>query len=306
LYGVVSSILPDGGLYLGDIGALLNDYYYPTDLGLEIQGCAKTMGIPHGWLALFNIGYEVSDACTSIVAQTNGGQIYQARNMDFWAGMGFTDTLKNITFIGNFQKGGKTVFYTTSFAGYVGALSGMRLNGYSLTINTRFYPQGLGDMFYEIIAAIMERNASLVSFLSRKVLENISDYPSALQQLSNDELIADVYYTMAGVSAGQGAVISRNRLNATNVWQLNAPSRWYEVQTNYDHWTNPPWFDDRVVPANRGMDALGRNSLSLDGMLNVLSIKPVLNIQTTYTILACPAEGTYKCYTRWCPYPCVE
>jgi len=306
LYGVVSSILPDGGVYLGDVGAFLNDYYYPTDYGQEIKACGPQLGVPYGWLALFNLGYEVSDACTSIVAQTTSGKIYHARSMDFWAGMGFTDTLKNITFISNFQRGGKTVFLGTSFAGYMGLLSGMKPNAFSVTIDTRFYPQGLGDMFYEIMAAITEKNASLVSFLSRQVFENEWNWPSAVKQLSNTELIADVYYIVAGVSAGQGAVISRNRKNATDVWILDSPKRWFEVETNYDHWTNPPWFDDRVVPANRGMEAMGQQKLSLDGMLEVLSIKPVLNIQTTYSILASPADGIYKCYTRWCPYPCVE
>lgn len=99
LYSVVSNLLSNGAGYLGDIGAFLNDYYFPSDYGQEIKGCAPLLGIPHGWLALFNLGYEVSDACTSIVAQTKSGKIYHARNMDFWAGMGFTDTLKNITFI---------------------------------------------------------------------------------------------------------------------------------------------------------------------------------------------------------------
>jgi len=306
MYNVVASLLPNGGEYIGDIGAFLNDFYYPSDYGQEIKGCAKLLGVPYGWLALFNLGYEVSDACTSIVAQTTSGKIYHARNMDFWAGMGFTDTLKNITFISNFQKGGKTLFQGTSFAGYVGILSGMKPNAFSITIDTRFYPQGLGDMFYEVIAAIMETNASLVSFLSRKVFENENNWPSAVQQLSQNQLIADVYYIVAGVSSGQGAVISRNRLNATDVWILDPPKRWFEVETNYDHWENPPWFDDRVVPANRGMEAMGQQKLSLTGMLDVLTIKPVLNIQTTYTILACPADGTFRCYTRWCPYPCVE
>jgi penicillin V acylase-like amidase (Ntn superfamily) len=41
----------------------------------------------------------VSDACTSIVAQTPDGTVLHGRNLDFWAGMGFTDSLKNLTFI---------------------------------------------------------------------------------------------------------------------------------------------------------------------------------------------------------------
>lgn len=72
------------------------------------------MGVPYGWIAMLNIGYEISgkysrplsnfsDACTSIVAQTPDGKILHARNLDFWAGMGFTDTLKNMTLVAEFQ-----------------------------------------------------------------------------------------------------------------------------------------------------------------------------------------------------------
>ncbi len=97
-------------------------------------------------------------------------------------------------------------------------------------------------------------------------------------------------------------------MNATDVWRLNTPTRWFEVQTNYDHWQQPPWFDDRVVPANHAMNNdVGQKNLSLQLMFDqVLSLKPVFNIQTTYSILACPADGTYTSYTRYCPYPCVE
>jgi len=295
-----------GGYALNEVGTILNEYYFPPELSQEIQGCASALGVPLGWATLFNIGYEVSDACTSIVAQTSDGTIIHARNLDFWAGMGFTDSLKDMTFIADFQQGGKTLFKTTGFAGYVGALSGIRPGGFSVTINTRFYRQGVWEMFYEIIAAVEETNASLVSFLTRDVLTRRSDYPSALNELSNTELIADVYYILAGVKPGQGAVISRNRFNATDVWQLNAPSQWYVLETNYDHWEQPPWFDNRVVPAENALKAMGQSRLTMSGLFNVLSTKPVLNIQTTYTILSVPKNGTWMSWTRWCEFPCVE
>jgi len=306
LINTVSGILRDGGAGLEEIGRFLNDYYFPTELALEIQGCASAMGISYGWISLLNIGYEVSDACTSIVAQTPDGKIYHARNLDFWDGMGFTDSLKEMAFQVEFQKGGETQFYATTFSGFVGILSGMKPNAFSVTIDTRFYPQGVSQMFYEIIAAIVEKNASLVTFLSREVFQNENSFNAAVENLSGDTLIADVYYIVAGVSAGEGAVISRNRMNATDVWMLDAPTRWFEVETNYDHWEQPPWFDDRVKPANTAMNTMGRTDLTLEGMFNVLSVKPVLNMQTTYSILACPADGTYASFTRWCPYPCVE
>jgi len=83
-----------------------------------------------------------------------------------------------------------------------------------------------------------------------------------------------------------------------------APPVFFEVQTNYDHWTQPPWFDDRTVPAENGMNALGQANLSLKGMLGVLSIKPVLNLMTTYSILASPADGSYETLGRFCNDPC--
>jgi len=265
------------------------------------------LGVPYGWLTLFNLGYEVSDACTSIVAQTNEGYILHARNMDFWEGMGFTSTLKNLAIHATFTKGGKQFFEATAFPGYVGILSGMKPNAFSITIDTRFYPEGISEFFYEVIAAITEKNASLVSLLSRSVFQYENDFNAALQNLANGTLIADVYYIMAGTKPGEGVVISRNRENAADIWLLDAAKgRWYEVQTNYDHWEQPPWFDNRVDPANNAMNAMGRNAATLDNMFKVLTVKPVLNIQTTYSILANPSNNTFYAYSRYCPYPCVE
>jgi len=298
-------LFPGNGVALSDLGKTLNLVYF-HEFGGELRGCAEELGVDYGWLTLFNLGYEVSDACTSIVAQTNDGTILHARNMDFWEGMGFTATLKELAFEVSFQTGGKTIFTATSFSGFVGVLSAIKPGAFSMTIDTRFYPQGLAQMFYEVIAAITEKNASLVTFLAREVFENENDFGAALHGLSDGELIADVYYIVAGISAGEGAVISRNRQNATDIWMLDSPTRWFEVQTNYDHWEQPPWFDNRVTPANNAMKAMGQNNVTLSGMFSVLSVKPVLNLQTTYTILACPADGTYKSFARYCEYPCVE
>jgi len=306
LMNTVNSILPDRGATIEVIGTVLNDFYYPKEYANEIAGCAAFLGISTGWATLFNLGYEVSDACTSIVVQTSNGEILHGRNLDFWAGMGFTDSLKNMTFIADFVKGGKTLFKATTFAGFVGVLSGIKPGAFSVTINTRFYPQGVGDMFYEIIAAIQEKNASLVSFLSRKTLTNENSFDAGVNNLCNDELIADVYYTVAGSSPGQGAVISRNRQNASDIWRLAPPKQWYLVQTNYDHWKQPPWFDNRVIPAEKVLNSIGQSRVTLTGLMQTLSTKPVLNLQTTYSILSVPRNASWQSWTRWCPFPCVE
>jgi len=292
---------------LSDLGKTLNWVYFPLEFGAEIRGCADELGVDYGWLSLFNLGYEVTDGCTSILAQTVDNKILHVRNMDFWDGIWLTNHLKNLAFSAQYQSKGKTLFHATTFAGYVGVLSGMRPNGFSISIDTRNYPAGIGQLFYEVIAAITEKNASLVSFLTRHTLTRIDNFEDAVKNLSNDLLIADVYYIVGGVSANQGAVISRNRNNASDVWRLQSPSRWYEVQTNYDHWKKPPWFDNRVDPANHAMDTLGRNALSLDSLFKeVLSVKPVLNLQSTFAMLTSAATGEYRSYARNCPYPCAE
>ncbi len=74
----------------------------------------------------------------------------------------------------------------------------MKPNGFSVTIDTRFYPDGPWELFYEVIAAIQEKNASLVSFLSREVFTNEQGFEAAVENLSNAKLIADVYYIVAG------------------------------------------------------------------------------------------------------------
>jgi len=103
LYNLVTNILPGNGVRIEYIGELINSFI-PTEYAEEIKGCASAIGVPYGWLTLFNLGYELTDDCTSIVAQTVDGKILHARNMDFGEGMGFTDTLRQVAFLGDMQK----------------------------------------------------------------------------------------------------------------------------------------------------------------------------------------------------------
>jgi len=136
-------------------------------------------------MTILNVGYELSDACTSIIARTPSGKVYHGRNMDFWDGIFFTGALKNLTAQVNWQKGGKTVLVSTQFVGYAGILSGMSPEVFSVTIDSRFYPEGLSQLFYEAIYAIETKNATLVSFLTRDALLGCTNFSSAVDMLSN-------------------------------------------------------------------------------------------------------------------------
>eukprot|EP01092_Planopodium_desertum_P010520 TRINITY_DN468_c0_g2_i2.p1 TRINITY_DN468_c0_g2~~TRINITY_DN468_c0_g2_i2.p1 ORF type:complete len:508 (-),score=112.70 TRINITY_DN468_c0_g2_i2:116-1570(-) len=306
LLSVVEGLLLYNGTEIATFGRFINSLL-PTEYGQEIQGCAAAMGYDYGWITLINIGYEASDACTSIIAQTEDGTILHSRNLDFWMGMEFTDTLKGLALIVNATRGGQTAYKMSSLAGFVGALSGQVPYGFSVTIDTRFYPDGVIELFEEVVAALEEKNATLVALLTRDALNNSKDWNGAMEILSNDWLVADVYYIVAGVNPGEAAVITRNRTDAADIWVIDpSAGRWFEVETNYDHWEPAPWFDDRRDPANTYMNAMGQADLTLAGMYEVMSTKPVLNLQTTYTFLSIPKNGTYSTVARYCPYPCTQ
>jgi N-acylethanolamine-hydrolysing acid amidase len=280
----------------------------PAEYRLEINGCSRAVfgntTDLHGWLTILNLGYELTDGCTSIVAKNIDGTVMHGRNMDFWAGGPLTNTLKDVTFIADVYKNGTRQYVSTNFVGFMGVLSGQRPGGYSVTINTRYYPQGLKELFEEIYYALRD-GYSPVSFVLRDVLTATAEYSEALKQLSYIPLIADVYYTIAGID--DGAVITRNRTAPDNVWSISdgGVGGWYVLQTNYDHWKPVPWFDNRRGPGMDAMNAIGTKML-LGGLLEVLSTKPVLNIQTTYTMLSAPKYEKYYTVTRYCEYPCVE
>jgi hypothetical protein len=123
-----------------------------------------------------------------------------------------------------------------------------------------------------------------VSFATRDALMTATSYTEAVSQLSSTKLIADVYYIVAGTSTGQGAVISRNRTTAVNVWNITESKfKWFVLETNYDHWKPAPWYDDRRDAAIEALHQLGQQDVKSGALLHkVLSVKPVLNIQTVY------------------------
>lgn len=304
IYQTVMAVTPTKLMnVLSDMGLLVLSHL-PQEFADEIRGGAEAFDIPASVLTLLNLGYELTDDCTSIVAQTQDGKIIHARNLDFGAGMAFTDDLRNMTVQVEFQTGGKTVYRGITFVGFVGLLSGIKPGGFSVTVDTRSVP-AIWDMLENLVEAIVLRGAAVNSFLIRQVLLSKNSYTEALNIFSNNPLIAPVYLILAGANPGEGAVITRNWTAAVDVWSLDPSSnRWYVLETNYDHWEEPPWYDERRYYANEGMQAMGQAGLSMDGLLKVLSIKPVLNRLTTYSVLMIPKDDYIKGYGRYCNDPC--
>ena len=53
-------------------------------------------------------------------------------------------------------------------------------------------------------------------------------------------------------------MITRNKeVTGTDIWKMTDKTAggWYILETNYDHWKNPMFIDDRRGPANRCMQS---------------------------------------------------
>jgi len=261
---------------------------YLGDYAGEITSGAQLLNIPLGKAVLLNIIYEVEAGCTSIVAQDTTGKIYHGRNLDF----NLASVLRKLTIEVDFQSGGKTLYRGTTYVGYVGLLTGMRPGAFSISADER----DTGYIIENLLEALFIPNTTAACFLIRDTLQNIDSFEPAVTQLATVSLSAPIYIIVAGTKPGEGAVITRNRENAADIWRLDAPSRWFEVETNFDHWL--PAGDDRRKIANAGMTKLGQAAVSLEGIYQVLSTYDVLNHGTTYTTLMSPLTGNYTTIVR--------
>ena len=86
---------------------------------------------------------------------------------------------------------------------------------------------------------------SMVTILARETLATIPDWTGAVKHLSDYPILAPVYYTVAGVGSGEGAIITRNMTEAVNVWTLDAAAgRWFELEVG--NRAGPRWGDAPV------------------------------------------------------------
>jgi len=241
-------------------------------------------------IVAMNLIYDFTAFCTSIVAQSEGGQMFHSRNLDY-----NIPGLKNITVVLHFTSNGTRLYSCATFLGYVGCLTGMRPQVFSVTVDERDQANGT---IWENIGEALKGGRSIGMFL-RDTLAKEDDFNSALQIITTTPLIAPVYIIVGGATAGQGYVVTRNRTDAADVWSLQEANQWWLVETNYDHWLPDPPSDPRATVANKAMQALGQASLSEDGLYGVLSTQPVLNSMTDYTAQMQVPTGNITVWIRW-------
>lgn len=283
----------------------------PAPYGDEIKGIANATGINLGEVVLFNIFYEIFTLCTSVVAQDANGNVYHARNLDFGLFLGWdltndtwiiSELLRPMTVNVEFMRNGALLYKGVTFIGFVGLITAVKPNEFSYSMNERFGANGGYVGLFEWILNI-NRKQAWVTLLPRDVFEEPNiDFEKAVQIMANTPILAPCYYILAGPQPNQGAVVTRDRAQAVDIWRMN--ETWFLVETNYDHWKKPLFIDDRITPANKCMNQLGQKSASFSGIFNVLSTRPVLNKLTVYTALMEVKTGRVETYIQYCKDPC--
>ena len=253
--------------------------YIPSEYAGEIVGIAHSTGISVTEMVLINILYDITAACTSIVAQTTDNKILHARNLDY----SLPDDLRNITIIVNAVRNNRIVYTGVTYAGMVGLATGQKPNSFTISLNQR----NKGFRIENLYEILFNREAHFVTFEIRTMLErNGTDFSSAVRQFETVVLMAPCYIILGGVAGGEGAVITRGREAELDIRFLDTSKGiWFVLETNYDWWDAPPSDDNRREPAVNSMIATGRSNITLDSLYDVLSVSPVCNHGTTYTAL---------------------
>uniref|UniRef100_A0A8C0ESG4 Acid ceramidase n=1 Tax=Bubo bubo TaxID=30461 RepID=A0A8C0ESG4_BUBBB len=239
-------------------------------------------------------------------------KLYHARNLDFGLFLGWdvknnswtlTRELKPLVVNLDFQRNNKTVFKSTNFAGYIGMVSGVKPDLFTLTMNERFSLDGGYVGIFEWFLG--RRDGMWMGFLTRTVLENATSYQDAKEKLAKTRLLAPAYFILGGKNSGEGCVITRSRTATLDIWDLDIKKgTWYVLETNYDRWKPPLILDNRRTPAMKCLNQTMQENISLPAIYDVLSTKPVLNKLTVCTTLMAVYNGHTETYLRECPDPC--
>lgn len=161
----------------------------------EIEGLAEHCAYTADQILMANLYYDIvkfAFACTAFAVEAEG-TVWHGRNLDWWTE---NEVLKKYTKLFNFTRGGKTVFQSVGWMGFVGVLSGMQPQAFSVTLNA-------------IVSEEAPNIGKPVAFLLREVLQEPYSFGDAQKLLEETPLISDCLLLLAGTQASEICVIER-------------------------------------------------------------------------------------------------
>lgn len=161
----------------------------------EIEFIASISDFSSDQVLIANLYYDVLKfyfGCTAF-AVYNKGSVIHSRNLDWHTE---NNLLSQHSKIFNFQRNGETVFKTVGWAGFIGALSGTKPDGFSLTLNA-------------VLSNDSPEIAFPVSFLLRDILDSSNSFDDAKQKLEQTSIASDCLILLSGIKSNEMAVIER-------------------------------------------------------------------------------------------------
>jgi Linear amide C-N hydrolases, choloylglycine hydrolase family len=155
--------ITDEELALADLAGDALVRLFPAEYADELRGMSTASDVPLGVLVMANLYYELSAGCTSIVAQTTSGTMLHGRNLDFGAGDQFTEVLRNITIDVDFYQRDALAYRGTTFACYIGLLTGMRPGHFAVSVDEHHDRDKHGNL----LEVLKYRDAAVVGLLIR-------------------------------------------------------------------------------------------------------------------------------------------
>lgn len=192
------------GYYLEDLGDVsffeeaidfYKQEYVPSEYLEEIAGVRNFCNFTDNQILITNLYYDALKfvfGCTSF-SYLNQAENIHARNLDWWSEK---DALKAYSRVFHFKKANEIIYSSVGWPGFIGILSGMRANSFSITLNAVLSSEG-------------PNMALPVTLLIRQVLEFEPDYDSAVRKLCETPIASDCLLMIVGKEPNQACVIER-------------------------------------------------------------------------------------------------
>mmetsp|Transcript_18338 Transcript_18338/g.53306 ORF Transcript_18338/g.53306 Transcript_18338/m.53306 type:complete len:444 (+) Transcript_18338:54-1385(+) len=222
--------------------------------------------------------------CTELLAAMPNGTMVHGRNLDVPDGA--TKQWDHI-FDATYMRGGRPVFYATHFLGDVGVHTGFRVGAYSVAQNQRPSVRD-SDLNWKA----NREGGVLYTLFIRRMIQEVGSFQQAVRDLAQVNLMAPMYFAVAGARPWEGALITRDRgVGPSEPWNhvdTVAPqiNRWFLLQTNDDIWEEPT--DIRRPEGIRFVEELGTAGVSMQGIQGIMSTIPILNLMTVFTVVTRP------------------
>lgn len=260
----------------------LNIVYYAE----EIKSIAKYTKLSLGRVVLLQLYYEMNAHCTSIITKSNRGMCL-TRTMD-WD----LPVLKKLTIIVDFTRNDKVLFTACTWVGHVGVFTGMKKNKFAISLNYRRVYNSFG---LNILNTVLYRWPT--GFLIREVLTNSSSYFETIDMLKNASLISPCYFTIVGMSPGEGCIIEREYDHVFGTIEYSHShnaSKGYICKTNHDQFKkadaeNIIYSFERERAVNEMM-VNWNNVTNPNTLMNNMKGFPLINEETIYTCQMIPLE----------------